>query len=307
MTFTLSDSVRNDIIFAMENQNEMTVLDASSGRVHTGCDLVPDEENIYSLPKWTSDDGFALMEDFTEKCHSPSAKAELRECLQSGKGVFKGFKNILKKYPLVEKRWHLYKASRMDDVITEWYNTLREAWGLEMLDEDAEDIDTDDILEEDFTFEAYNEKRDRKDVKSAEEKVFEESLEGADDAALANALFKLRKSQAEAFSARHKSGFVCRLESKEFAGCALVSRDLTGTDTAFCITDLFVVKNYRGLGIGQHLLECTLDALKADGAQLVIASHPFISAPAEKLLVKLQFTKESRDFILRLHGSAQLP
>lgn len=299
MTFELSDSARNDIMFAMENQEARSVFDAASGQVRDGDGLAADEKTLYSLPKWTSDDGYALMEDFTQKCYSPLARAELRECLQSGKGVFKGFKNVLKAYPLIEKRWYLYKSRAMGSVINEWYNGLREVWGLELLNEDDES-ETDDILEEDFSFEEYDASRDNPETEAARNAVFGEILDEDLDPSLSDALLTLRERQAEFFLGQRRSGFVCRTYSKEFLGCALVSNDGLSSKRTYYITDFFVIRNYRGLGIGQHLLNLTLAALKEKGARYVVASHPFINPPMEGLLEKSLFKKQNRDYILDL-------
>ena len=46
----------------------------------------------------------------------------------------KRIENTLKNYPEVEKLWHLHKNRKMRLFINDWYNQLREIWGLEKLE-----------------------------------------------------------------------------------------------------------------------------------------------------------------------------
>ena len=109
---------------------------------------------IISLPRWDSSDGFSLRENFVNELNSPFAQKELRKVMHSGRGVFKGFKNVLKDYPLVEKAWHRYKNLHMREYIGDWYNQLREIWGLEKLQQEPED--NEDLLNDDFQFFEYS-------------------------------------------------------------------------------------------------------------------------------------------------------
>ena len=136
MTFALTPELAESIISAMENQNDSFVVDAATGSLlYEDADGIrADDTNYYSLPEWSSADGFNLRESFTSKIYSPIVQEELQDILHSGRGVFKNFKNALKKYPEIDKRWHIYKHKIMSARINEWYNSLREIWGLEKLD-----------------------------------------------------------------------------------------------------------------------------------------------------------------------------
>ncbi len=57
-----------------------------------------------------------------------------------------------------------------------------------------------------------------------------------------------------------------------------VQGDTRGPKTA--IEDIAVAKNYRGMGIGQQLLETELDALKKKGAKMVFAEVHYKNARA---------------------------
>lgn len=86
MTFELTDSIKNDIMFAMEDQNSQSAFNVAENKIvsfiknfdNPAEDLKIDENKVYSLPNWTSDDGFNLMEAFSETCRSPLARNELK-------------------------------------------------------------------------------------------------------------------------------------------------------------------------------------------------------------------------------------
>ena len=98
MTFRLTDILIDQILFYMENQGETALVSARDGKIVPVVDDEPelDDENYYSLPDWTSADGFELMENFTAGLHNPNAYKELRRCLANRRGVFRNFKDILK-------------------------------------------------------------------------------------------------------------------------------------------------------------------------------------------------------------------
>ena len=101
MTFELTKSVIDDIIFSMEDQNSEFVFDAEGSCVvpldsflQTEAEELEENENIYPLPRWTSDDGFKIMEEFVEVLRIPSVKEELEQILANGRGVFRNYKNV---------------------------------------------------------------------------------------------------------------------------------------------------------------------------------------------------------------------
>ena len=93
----------------MENQDVEYAVDAAEGQlvISDSDGHVPDDEQYYSLPEWGPSDGFELREDFVNNLHSPLAREELQSAMHSGRGVFKNFRNVLKSYPEIDKRWHI--------------------------------------------------------------------------------------------------------------------------------------------------------------------------------------------------------
>ncbi|MBQ1971113.1 MAG: GNAT family N-acetyltransferase, partial [Treponema sp.] len=158
MSFELTDKLTNQIIEALENQEQEFVVDAENSTLVCKESVSSDNANYYSLPQWNSTEGFNLRQEFVSNLHAPLVREELQKILHSGRGVFKNFKLTLKQYPEVEKLWNNYKYKFMINFINDWYNELREIWGLEKLDNEPEDIE--DLVQDDFIFQKYNSKLD---------------------------------------------------------------------------------------------------------------------------------------------------
>jgi GNAT superfamily N-acetyltransferase len=141
----------------MENQNEDFALDTES------LDLVPVEElpddarldqggedslRYVPLPEWTPAHGFRLMERFVEGLRNPVYREKLAGALGAGRGVFRRFKDTVKERPEIERRWHHFKDQAMREVVAEWYNDLRETWGLERVA--VQPAETEDLVLSDF-------------------------------------------------------------------------------------------------------------------------------------------------------------
>ncbi len=295
MIFELTDSIAQSLIFAMENQEEAFVLDAKTGTLLPAEKKSADEDTIYSLPAWNSHDGYGLLDSFVSGLHVPNAKAELRNVLIAGRGVFRNFKNVIKKYPEVERKWHFYKEKQMHLRVLDWYNALRESWGLDALSDEIEDFD--DLIEEDFNFRPYDSLQDRDCVAQgvdAVSKEYEESAEGELGQAYA-ALWNLQCSYEDKES---EHGFVCRTSSDDFAGCLLVSHLPSCAKETVQLTALFVKQNYRGLGIARTLISFCMTRLRERGIRWFIITR--IPQILEPMLVRSGFTKTDFGFVADL-------
>lgn len=122
MVFALTEKLESEILQALENQEQKFLVDAQNSVLVSSEKISADEYSFFALPEWNSSDGFNLMEDFVSALHSPIAKDELQRILHSGRGVFRNFKDTLKKYPEVEKLWHGFKNRKMRLYINGWYN-----------------------------------------------------------------------------------------------------------------------------------------------------------------------------------------
>ncbi len=298
MTFTLNDSLLNKIQSALENQEQKFVLDAAQGiLVQKTNQLEGDNENFYELPEWDSAAGFALRESFVNNLKAPLAHDELQEVLHSGRGVFKNFRNVLKKYPEVEKKWHIFKNRNMLNYINDWYNGLREIWGLEKLDYVPESDES--LIHDDFTFEAYNPALDKKDLillMQADFKARNDNL----DPELLQAIYDIWLKQFETTDSNNNFGFICRSFSEDLAGCITVSSLSGRQEKVVVLTNLFVPASFRGLGIGSELISMCLSELKKLGKSWFIMPDTFVPDFLEPLLFRSGFEKIESGYAVRL-------
>jgi len=154
MAFELDNILINQILFHMENQEGVFVLDTRKNQIVSSANIDNEDKNYIPLPQWSPKDGYRLMEKFTASLNNPVARQELTAALNKNKGVFRAFRDVLEQYPEVEKMWLKYKAQKIRNRIIGWYNALREEWGLEPVGVEPED--TSSFVLEDFTFKEKN-------------------------------------------------------------------------------------------------------------------------------------------------------
>ena len=299
MVFELTDALGEAIAKALENQDKKFLVDAqNSVLVEENQDHCSDEERYYGLPSWDSADGFSLMEEFVNGLHSPLAYTDLQEALHSGKGVFRGFKDVLKRYPLIERRWHYFKSRALLSYVNSWYNSLRESWGLEKLDSEPEE--TEDLLLDDFTVGEYDFEKDRQNalglLNQAVQEIGSEYADG-----VAQALGEVWRNQFE-YNDKAQKGFVCKTFGGDFAGCVVWSPCPEPSSKAVLISGLFVEKKCRGLGIARELFERALDSLQASGAQWVIIANTFVPDLMQGMLNRSGFKKIGSTWIADFLG-----
>ena len=299
MQFQLTDSLIDDIISAMENQDVEYAVDAEEGQlvISDSDGHVPDDERYYILPEWGPSDGFELREEFVNNLHSPLAREELQDAMHSGRGVFKNFRNVLKNYPEIDKRWHIYKHRFMSARINEWYNSLREIWGLEKLDQLPESDDT--LVHDDFSFKEYDSAADEKTI------LLNITADSCEDDTLPlevnKAFYGLWRSQFESL-ASNQTGYICFSLSDEFAGCITASPLSKDQEKIVMITSLFVPEQFRGLGIGTELIDMCISSLKNCNKEWVLIPNTIAPDLLQPLLTRTGFRKINSGYILSLIG-----
>ena len=298
MTFNLTDSLVNQLLSALENQEKEFLVDAGSGELVEKTEGVTgDDEKLYELPEWDSADGFKLREDFVSNLNSPVAHENLQEVLHSGRGVFKNFRNVIRDYPEVEKKWHIYRNKKMLEYINRWYNNLREVWGLEKLDYVSESDDS--LIHDDFSFTAYNSENDKKELLLEVNATFKERNQNLPDE-LMQAIYDMWLRQFSAADAAGQTGFVCRSFSNDFAGCLTVSQVSDRQEKVMILTSLFVPASFRGLGIGAELISMCLSELKKLGKTWLIMPKSFIPEFLEPLLLRTGFKQIDSGYAVEL-------
>ncbi len=295
MYFDLTESLIDSILDAMDNQTSIFVLNTKESVLVPAEQSTADNGQFISLPKWTSADGFEIRQQFVLNLHTPVAKDELQQILHSGRGVFRNFKNCLKQYPEIEKRWHLFKRLKMLSRINDWYNALRELWGLEALPSEPEDFE--DLVKNDFVFRGYNSEQDKELILQ-----YADANTGLSDAPLekevSRALTFLWKSQFQIQS--ENLGFICRTFSNDFTGCITFQPCPSTSAKTVVMTAFFVLQNFRGLGIGKELLSLSLDDLRKRKIQWVIITNVIIPDHMIPLLNRLGFEKLGSGYIAKL-------
>ena len=306
MTFTLTDELTSSIISAMENQDDILVLDAEKGEVVSisnplekgTASVKVDDNRFYRLPEWKPADGFAVREDFVYNLHAPIAREKLQDVLHSGRGVFKNFRIVLKDYPEIDKRWHIFKYKVMSNRVNEWYNSLREIWGLEKLDQELEVEDS--LLYDDFSFNEYNSSTDKETI------LFNISKSNNDDESLPrevnDVIFKLWLQCFTEAETTGQIGYVCKSLSDDFAGCITASSIMKNQEKILVITSLFVPEQFRGLGICTELINLCISKIEKSGKKWIIMPNYIVSDILEPLFTRTGFKKFSSGYLLALQN-----
>ena len=272
MEFNLSEEVIHEIIFAMENQTSEFLFDSqelnccSIDKIQE-LDASEDESRFYEIPEWNSASGFRVMEQFVSELHNPIAREELKDVLFSGKSVFKNFKKVLHSYPEVEKKWFAFKELKMKNLISEWYDTLRESWGLEKLSEEIEDYP--ELVLDGFVFkegfasnfsELFNEVKDK----------FIAEVESSDINGFEKAFCHLIKVNLSSIDEKDTFLLFAETETGEFAGAiSMVACPPTERDVVQ-LPFLFVEKKFRGFGLARELMDRCLTFLRKKSIRRVL-------------------------------------
>jgi GNAT superfamily N-acetyltransferase len=243
--FELTKELIDQIIFSMENQNEKFLLDTQSLMI------IPDlkDENLpdaVRLPEWNPSDGYQLMDSFTGSLKNPIYRERLRTILNTGRGVFRGFKNVLKERPDLEKAWFNHKDREMKKRVRLWYSELCDFWGVASLGEEPEE--TTDLFLDNFTMELISPDNEEYLLarQSFRDEIFSGSTPPLKDVMIEYGPWKGSDSDC-AVRAMSPDGSGCG-----FLGLTLESR----TDELYALLDcLYVLPEYRGAGIASGLLD----------------------------------------------------
>mgnify|MGYP002623754958 CR=1 FL=1 len=311
--FTLTDALLRKILFSMENQTEEFVIFEKDGE--SSVEKVGEKKNsdpeellhvpetaVYPLPSWSSSDGFNLLEEFVASVRFSKAQEELKAAVSGGRGVFRNFKDVLKKYPEISARFSRFKEKKMKSRIFEWYNALREEAGLSFLPLDGEEEKIDDLVSEDFSFSKslFLTDEEKATVFLEHEKIAGEFEKNQEYGKIFSALWNVQRIFTE-----QSEGFVCRTFSGEFAGCVVYERFPQNSPTvareSVALTTCFVDSAYRGLGIARKLLSLCLDefrrSAKASGIQHFFVADAMVSESFGRILLDLGFVRVRSIFV----------
>ncbi|MDR1059365.1 MAG: GNAT family N-acetyltransferase, partial [Treponema sp.] len=287
MQFELTEALIEDILFSMEDQMGDFLLDTRQGIVVNGSDPSgedeedeEDEDRYINLPDWDSSDGYRLMEKFAAGFRNPLVRGELCAALNQGRGVFRAFKDTLGRYSEAEKLWFSFKDREMKKEILDWYNGLREEWGLSRIGGEPED--TGDLVLEDFRFRPYR----AEDAPSIE--ALHRYCRGEFPEALKNNGTETGPVTEEGpdltlLSPAHT--LTAETSGGEFAGYC--SASLEGKRAAVKLLE--VKAEYRGLGLGEALLTGLLERLASEKVSAVLVDLPSPAAYFSRILEREGF------------------
>lgn len=264
MYFEIDAETVDQIIFAMENQSENFLFDTLERLIVSGEEIDPDSggeegpDRYVEIPEWNSFHGFQLMERFVGTLNNPVYRSALKDALQSGRGVFRNFKNVLKEKREIERLWFQFKEKEMRREVAEWYECLRESWGYEELETDLEAVEeTEGLVLEDFTLSSDAGGREWVLKELDRQGFLETHAEYGRERALTayageRALLPPLESPASVIT-------IAESPAGDIVGFVWGVKEGMGIGR---IVQLFVVPEMRGLGIASVLLQKELAALK---------------------------------------------
>jgi GNAT superfamily N-acetyltransferase len=303
MEFELTQELTDEIIFAMEDQTGHFLFDSAEGRCVASREsgAVEDDDRYYAIPLWDSVSGFRMRERFVAQLRNPIMREDLRGALASGHGVFRKFKDILKGSPEIERLWFLFKEREMRLLVLEWYNGLRDFWGLERVG--AEPEETEEIVSQDFSFR----ERAGEDGEAFEEiEALLSSVEG--EIARENPL-ELSEAIGE-IAARIRGDddgaewtLAAETADGDIAGVARSAPVPEGSFLSAQITAVAVYPEFRGLGLGKELLARTVAHWRDRGYRWLVFAIPVVPPAFRPALHRAGFVERGHVSVIDLAGS----
>ncbi|HNY21635.1 MAG TPA: UPF0158 family protein [Treponemataceae bacterium] len=296
MEFELTPELTGEIIFAMEDQSGRFLFDSIDSRCVSARGSDDDEDRYYSIPTWDSVSGFRMMDRFIAQLRNPVVREELRSALSSGHGVFRKFKDILKSHPEVERLWHLFKDRELKAVVLDWYNDLRDFWGLERVG--AEPEETDEIVSQDFGFREYAEE-DETELAALFDSIEREIAEGLPPA-LSGAIEELSERIGESSALGEELSLLAVAPEGEIVGAAISMPIPEGSFLSALVSDIAVYPEFRGLGLGKELLSRTIAHWTAKGYRWLVFASPVVHPSFLQVLHRFGFVEKGHASVLDL-------
>lgn len=305
MRFELTPEIVDQVIFAMENQETPFRFDSETQTVvevrEEGGEEA-DEGRYVEIPEWSSADGFQLMERFVATLRNPLVRDKLRTALSSGKGVFRNFKNALKAHGEIERLWFAYKDREMKTRVLDWYNELCDMWGWEHIRREPSEVEeTEELVLSDFDF---AEETGAEIVRTYDREAWRESHSFLPPA-LVGDLYNRSRAGMDA-SSETSLVISARTPGGELSGFVWgviehlrMAAETGGQDLKLLrLLQVYVLKEYRGLGIAKTLVDNICRAAYARGIERILMELP---GAADILLPTLEaqgFSTASRSLML---------
>lgn len=270
----LTRELVDQVVFGMENQERRYWLDAQEASV------IPDEareeqsaEGRYiAVPEWRSVDGYNLMEQFVGTLNNPIYRSRLRAILASGKGVFRQFKDTIRERREIERLWFTFKERRMREIVTDWFNDLREREGLERLAFVEMETETSILIESDFVFRPAA-ADERGEIRRLDKDAFCEVYDTFDPG-IVELLYEDNRAGVPAPEAPESTVYFVETQGGDFAGFLWsVTRRSESRSVAF-VVQLAILPEFRGFGLARALFRrYCLDAQEEGAAHVQLPLH----------------------------------
>jgi len=269
--FDLTSELMEQIIFAMENQKETFLLDSIQPAIISRDADQETEGAIYELPLWEPSDGYRLMEQFVLSLRNPVYREHLSSILHCGSGVFRKYKDALNQRPDIERLWFSFKEKEMKNRVSAWYNALRLEWGLDAFEVDFNGeyspVLTDfSIIEEDGTH------LDR--INTYDKAAFEELYSYYPQDYVSD-LFRRSRDEFEPEISRESSIYTAISPDEEIVGFIWLTSEILDKGTILGrIRQIYILPEYRGLGLAEKLKERALEDSRIVNSDIVEIDIP---------------------------------
>lgn len=295
MKSELSDEVVDQIVFGMENQDEDYYFDREKEVLVKAEDLsgeTPEDSRRYvPIPQWRPVDGFHMMEQFTAGVKNPIYREELRDTLKGGRGVFRRFKDLLKRHEPLERLWFNFKENEMRRIVRRWYGRITEAENMEELGEEPEE--TEEILLSDLDI------RDREE--STEEVM--RKIERALTEALYDVSGEIRELVIDEKLAAYEESQGYTVEAFSLNGDLVASAGgelfTSEAGDVLKVLYLYVEPEFRGMGLSRLLIDRITETAKRLEVKEMAVDIPSGSSFLERELAERGFNEYLRSYSLR--------
>jgi GNAT superfamily N-acetyltransferase len=305
MEFTLDSELVEQIIFAMEDQQNEYYVHRDSGELLREDEIEEEqgsedgEDPYVPIPEWRPVDGFLMMEKFVGRLRNPLLRDQLKDALASGRGVFRKFKDILKNTPEVERTWFLFKERELRKVVWQWYNDNRELAGLERLEQEpVPEEDVQDLLASDFAIVPLQ-NRHLETLMELDNTAFAARFPEADPERVVE-LFRESRRKLPNPDSEGSLVFVAETPEEDFAGFvwAVEQSDPLVAGRVLRVQQLAVRDRYQGVGLGSMLLRRLIAEARDRGYHRLRCELAGMALPLAGFLEELGFQTLSRDMSL---------
>lgn len=269
--FELTPELVEQIIFAMENQKETFLLDSDQPAIIARENKSKAIGTVHELPLWEPSDGYRLMEQFVLSLRNPVYREHLSSILHCGSGVFRKYKDALNQRPDIERMWFSFKDQEMRRRVSGWYNALRMEWGLDALElefnGEYSPVLTDfSIAEEDGS---HLELINAYDKEAFEELYFSYPEDYISD------LFRRSRDGFEPEVSAESSIYTAESPDSDIVGFIWISSEVLDKGTTVGrVRQIYIIPEYRGLGLAEKLKEKAMEDNKLKDSDIVEIDIP---------------------------------